>query len=369
MWLIYFIAFIPVLIGAILWVKNRKIVWWEWGISSIVGFIIALIFHVVTFYAMTNDFEIWSGKVTKVTHEPRWIEEYRERHTSKDSKGNTRVWYTTEHRTHGPNWVTYANFGKYNRVYNVSEFKYNILKKKFGQESSCVGYRPGFDGGDRKDYYLINKNKWLEPVSCTMTFENRVKASPSIFSFIKVPENTKGLFDWPATTDPFSSNRLLGLAKKYFSILLFDQMNTRLGPTSKINVIIIGWDSNKFDSTIAKYQEAKWIGGKKNDLVLCYGYSNKIDWAYVFGWTEKSIVKCNLETILLNNQIPNNNLLSIIEQEIVTNYQLKNWDKFNYLTIEPPGWSYIVLIIIMGIIQGVIWFMFMNNNESKRGDN
>jgi hypothetical protein len=377
MWLIYLIAFIPVLIGAILWVKSRRIVWWEWGLSSLIGFIIALSFHAIVISSMTADVETWSGKIIKVEHEPRWIEEYQvaiyrtETYTYYSNgtmhTGTRQVFshFETRHRNHGPNWTTYANFGKHDEVYSISESKYNYLKQKFGKESSCLGSRPGFDGGDRNNYYLINNNKWIEPVTCTMSFENRVKACPSVFSFVKVPENTKGLFEWPQTKDSFSSNRLLGLAQNHFNTLLFDQMNTRLGPTSKVNVIIIGWNSRLFDSFIAQYQEAKWIGGKKNDLVLCYGYSNgKVDWSYVFGWTEKAIVKRNLETLLLNNPM-NDQLLSQIEQEIITNYKLKNWDKFNYLTVEPPGWSYIVLIIIMIVIQGIIWICFMNNNSEK----
>jgi hypothetical protein len=374
MWIAYLIAFVPVIIGAILWVKSRRIVWWEWGISSIICFCIALLFNVITINAMTADIETWSGKIIKVEHEPRWVEEYEEAiyktEYYTDSNGNScsrQVFshYETRHRNHSPNWTAYANFGKHDESYNIDETKYNYLKIKFGTENTVTGYRPGFDGGDRNDYFLVNTNNWIEPVSTTMSFENRVKACPSVFSFVKVPENTIGIYNWPRTTESFISNRLLGLAQQQFTTLAFDQMNTRLGPTKKVNVIMIGWDSTKFNSSIAQYQEAKWIGGKKNDLVLCYGYSNgKVDWSYVFGWTEKSIVKRNLETILLNNKI-DNNLLPIIEKEIIENYQIKEWDKFNYLTVEPPGWSYWILILIMIIVQGIVWFCFMSNESEK----
>ena len=146
-----------------------------------------------------------------------------------------------------------------------------------------------------------------------------------------------------------------------------------MGPHKRVNVIIV-YFANK-DSSISKWQQSKWIGGKKNDLVICYGgqKNNKADWAFCFGWTEREQVKRNLETIFLENKI-DNNIIPIIEQEIKNNYLIKDWTKLDYITIYPPIWSYWVLIILMIITQGVFWywanttdFMKLDRNDEDSG--
>ena len=143
-------------------------------------------------------------------------------------------------------------------------------------------------------------------------------------------------------------------------------MCSKLGPTKKVNVIIIGFPPNS-DSSIAHLQEAAWIGGKKNDLILCYDTPkpNQLPtWAYVFGWTEETIVKANLQTILLTNPI-NDNILPLIYQEILKNYTIKEWKKFDYLQIEPPTWTYYLYILITAFTQGIFWLWASINPYQK----
>jgi hypothetical protein len=126
---------------------------------------------------------------------------------------------------------------------------------------------------------------------------------------------------------------------------------------------MVGFDSA--DSGLGHWQEAKWIGGKNNDVVLTFGTDGtNVTWVYVFGWTEKDICKRNLETILLTNPL-NNSILPVIEQEIRNGYVIKDWTKFDYISIEPPMWSYIVLIVIMVITQAGFW-IWANMNEMDK---
>jgi hypothetical protein len=372
MWIAYAIAALPLIIGLLIWIHDKDILWFEWLGSFVIALAIAAIFNAVIVSGMVNDIETWSGQITKAVYTPEWVEEYEQEHTIKDSDGNvTMRWYTTEHRTHWPTWSAYASFGKKNNSYVIDETSYKWIVQVFGQETKEKGWRCGYDRsrskpGSEYDYIAVNKTGFVIPVSMTVDFENRVKAAPSVFSFVKVPKDTKGLFEWPRTTNSFASNRLLGLAKKDIDLFAFDQMSSRLGPTKKVNTIIIGWDSTKYDSSIAQYQEAKWIGGKKNDLVLCYGKrpDGTTEWAYVFGWTEKADVKINLQTILMDNKVATD-LIPKIEQEIAANYELKDWDKFNYLTVEPPQKSYIWLFVIMILVQIPYWFIMKTNYATK----
>lgn len=61
-------------------------------------------------------------------------------------------------------------------------------------------------------------------------------------------------------------------------------------------------------------------------------------------------------------------LLSKIENEIYENYIIKEWDKFNYISIEPPLWSYIVLVVVMAISQTIFWLWAHYNEQDKKDE-
>jgi hypothetical protein len=367
--ILYLIACIPLFIGGFLFINSKQINWTEWLGGSLSGFIIAGIVHGIVFYSLTCDTETWSGKVTTARYEPPWVEQYleaiyrTESHT--DDEGNTYTeqvfdHYETRYRDHGPDWEICCDVGLKQFTVDISQEIYNDLLKKFGKKEAREGDRPGYYSGDENDYWLVNINNYFQPMNTTYNFENKIKCSKSIYSFIEVPPNIS-VYDYPVN-NLLQSNRLLGTSNQKISILEFDRLNSFLGPFKLVNIIIVGFPKNS-DPMISKYQEAKWIGGKKNDIVICYaeGDNNKVSWSYCFGWTDKTLVKRNLETIFLENEV-NNNILEKIKIEISKNYIIKDWSQFDYLTIDPPFWSYIVLIIVMIIVQVILWSLFLNND-------
>jgi hypothetical protein len=211
--------------------------------------------------------------------------------------------------------------------------------------------------GDPNDYHVSNKSGYIYPVTRLDTWENRLKAGPSVYSYEKVPEGVK-VYDWPENPNVFQSGRLIGLTGD-IDLLAFDQMNARLGFKKRVNVILIGF--GKQDSTIAHYQEAKWFGGKKNDLVICFGGNpDKPNWVYVFGWTEKNIVKRNIESLIFTYGVSKETLPKI-EDEIVKNYTIRNWHEFDYMKIQPRTSTYVWFTIMMVITQaGFYWWASLN---------
>ena len=71
------------------------------------------------------------------------------------------------------------------------------------------------------------------------------------------------------------------------------------------------------------------------------------------------IVKRNLESILLKGPV-DQLILPKIQNEVMKNYKLKDWKKFNYISIEPPLWSYLVMLAVLTITQGgfLAWGVF-----------
>jgi hypothetical protein len=365
MWLLYIFALIPAIIGFIIWIANDEVNIIEWLIGSATAFIVAGLVHACAIFGMTHDKEVWSGRIIRAVHYPEWIEEYQvavyKTVTHTDSKGNRHTeqvfsHYETRHRTHNEYYEAKTDLD-YSKIIDKNFFK--EIVKNFGNLTTETPYKSGFDSGDKNIYVAYNKTGYIYPATDIRSFENRIKAAPSVFSYPKVPKNVK-VYEYPYPENWRISNRLLG--ENRISINEFDKMNSRLGFKKRVNVIMINFTNQ--DSSIAQYQEAKFIGGKKNDIVLCYG----LGWAYCFGWTEKTLCKRNLETILLTNPI-NDNILPIIEKEIVKNYIIKDWSKFDYITIEPKSGTYLWYFITMFITQIGLWILFIYNDFGKNYNN
>ena len=367
MWILYGIAFLPALVWFVLWILSKKINFQELGIAVVASLILAVIFHVSIYTSMTSDTEVLSGQIVRATFHPKWIEEYQQMHstTTTDSKGNshTTYYYTTEHRTHHEYWDCDTDL-RYSK--NISKDFFEEIKRNFNNLTTERPYKSGFDGGDRNIYVSYNKTGYVYPVTSTRDFKNLLKCSKTVYSMPEVPANVK-VFEYPYPDNWLVSNRLIN--ENRISRYDFDCFNTSLGFRKRINVIMINFGGNS-DSGIAEYQRCKFLGGKKNDFVICYSKDGTNNWAKVFSWSESELCKRNIETIILKNPI-NKNILPVLRNEIVLNYAPKDWSKFDYISIEPSPTSLIVYLIVILVLQisfGVWCFMneFDKENEGRQ---
>lgn len=357
MWLCYAIALVPVAAGAVFWVCSRKVVWWEWLGSGMLGFAVAVLFNVLSVAAMTADQETWSGQVTGVTYYPPWTAEWDTTTTTTDSKGHTHTTTTHHVQHHSESWGAEDTLG----AVDVDKATYDDFRVRLGAKTQKVWvWKCNYSYGDHNVYPTSNTTGVCIPVQAWRSFENRVKAAPSLFSFAKVPKDVP-VFEYPANSNRYASDRLRGTACAV-PLLEWDKLNARLGPTKKVNLIAVGFHGK--DSTLGQWQQAKWIGGRKNDLVICFDESAKPTWVYVFGWTEQDIVKRNLETLILQKGF-DSKVLPEIEKEVRASYVIKDWKKFSYITVEPAGWMWWTLVIVMVLFQGGYWTWAFMNEEGK----
>lgn len=364
MYILYFLALIPIIIYAFLYFKTEEVHIYEFLACSAACLIIAGIYHASLIKYMTDDIEVLSGEIIKATFHPKWIEEYQQMHTytTTDGKGHstTHIYYTTEHRTHQEYWDCDTSI---NTSHCIDKAFYDQICNNFGNKNTEDGHKSGFDGGDKNIYTTYKRRStYIYPVTKTQSWANRIKCSKTVFSYPSIPDGTK-LYEYPIPTNWQVSNRLIN--EPNISILEFDRLNAKVGDMKKVNVIMINFGENT-DPMIAKYQEAKFIGGKKNDIVICYG--NKVNgipsWAYVFSWSENCLVKVNIEAILLSNRV-NNNILPLIEREIKLNYLIKDWEKFNYITIYPTANAIFLYIFLVIIINGGLVYFIIKNEIDK----
>ncbi len=379
----YAFSFFVSILGFILFVKNDRVALIEWAIATLVAFGTSGIFHASAFYGMTDDKEIWSGKIVLAKQFSAWKEYYEtavyreERYKSgTDSNGNAvystkRVFdhWESHRRWHDEYFVLYSDI---DTSYRVDKNKYLSVVREFGgQIRSVPGDRTTFNhasrmiDGDKNDYETEPINGCIHPIAEERSFTNRIKAAPSVFSYGKLDAaESEGLFEYPYIYSNFETGRVMGSAKNVISTRKWDEMNAVLGPTKYVNLIIIGFLNNDISAAIR--QESKFVGGKKNDVVICYGgtKADKADWVHVFSWTEREDFKGNLESIILENTI-GDSILPLISNEVVKTYELKDWDKFDYISIEPRPVHYMWFFIIIALTQVGIWIFNLVNTFGK----
>ena len=388
MWFFWVFSLLPIFIGVFFLFLGRKVCWQEWLISALVALGMAGIFQVIATKGMTDDIEMWSGYGTSGRQFSRWKEYYeyavyRTEHISQtctDSEGKSydcsydiQVFdhWEPDTRWHQESWTFYTTL----EDHEITQHYFDYLCKKYGGVDAVPGKRTTWEHnsrmieGDPNDYVCPNKTGWIEPVISQKHFENRVKAAPTLFSFTQVPTNIS-VYAWPEIKDWSRSERVMGTASTMVSPFKWDQLNAVLGAVKKVNLIIVGYPGGT-SMDMAKWQEAKWVGGKKNDLVLCYAggsKTNSAEWAYVFGWSEKAICKINLQDILTQNPI-NEDILDKIGNEVKSTYIIKDWSKFDYISIDPPAWSYWVYLIVMVVVQGGLYVFFHLNEFDNVSEN
>lgn len=385
MYCLYLIALVPAILGLILFFFNKRINFFEWMWGSIVGFVIAAIMHLCAYTGMVSDIEIWSGQVTQTTKHPFWIEEYQEAiyrtehhtRTHRNSQGHLRTEYYTDrhfshyetrHRNHNQYFTKDVSFGVTGQSFNINEQEYNEIVAKFGNVVNTIPSRQsGFDGGDPNVYTCNNKTGYIFPAAITKAWSNKVKASPSSFSFPDVPKDAP-LYEYPSCLDTWRSDRLLGDAGLKINQLAFDQLNSKLGPRKKVNIIIVGF--NKADANLGKLQEAKWVGGKKNDVVICYGYAPlegnipNVCWTYCFSWCKNDQMKRNIEKIFYDGPI-DDTILEKLENEIVSGYEKREWSEFDKISVKPRPIHYKILLSLMVLVQIGMYVFFILNGYDK----
>lgn len=359
----YSVAFIPIIILFFMWIFDKKISLFELLALVIFNLLFSFLFNYFACKSALADIETWSGQVLSATYQPQWVEYYQEAiyktitvGSGKD-KHTVSVFshYESRYRTHPERYYTIDSF---ERIIDIDRKRFEEITKLFGGTNPVLGKRKTGEhssrlhSGDPNDY-IANAGSKIYPVTIIKEWENRIKASPSLFSYPIV----NGGFEYPLNSDIFKSDRLVGNANKLIDIFEWDKINAILGLKKGVNLIAVGFENKPISE--AFNQEAKWLGGKKNDLVICFGVSaNKITWVRCFGWSEADIVKRNLETLVLNEGFILDKIVDIVSKD----YAKKDWKKFNYLEIEISTSNYIWFSIII-LITNVGWILFSKYND------
>jgi hypothetical protein len=147
---------------------------------------------------------------------------------------------------------------------------------------------------------------------------------------------------------------------------LISEVNKTLGPTKQVNIILLFVPN--VDTDYMQALKEKWIGGKKNDVIVVVSSQDghTIKWADVMSWTSNGDLQPMLRGQIqdIGSLDQRDAIVKAIRDDVTSKFTRMHMKDFKYLTrsYEPSGtalfWSF--LVALAASIGLAIWAI--NNN-------
>jgi hypothetical protein len=143
------------------------------------------------------------------------------------------------------------------------------------------------------------------------------------------------------------------------------RLNADVGAAKQANVAVVQVYGKPHEWFLAL--EEKWIGGKKNDVVVVYGLetgTSAIQWVDVMAWSIDPIFKVKLRDALMENpqRTPDPKTdIPRIREAVVKDFQRKPMRDFAYLksAIKPTTTEWVVSLIVGVLVAlGLTWLFY-----------
>ena len=378
--IIYGAIFIPILTAIVLYIFFRhKTVWWEFSIPLGASFLFIVLMKFIIETAMVQSKEYWGSFISRIEYFEEWdewIDQTCTRSCCCDSNGEncgTETYDCSYRLYHPPCWQIITSTEE---VVSISQSEYNRLTKFFGNQKFTDMHR---------GYYTIDGDKyscdWMRdsikaiPVTTVHYYENRIKvADQSVFHFQEVDTGDVQKFklkDYPGITDSYKQDAVLGdysndakLANQKFKYI-----NGLLGHKKEVRLFVLVFQNQPIDAGF--YQEWYWSGANMNELAVGIGadYSRRVKWCHPISWTPAEKLKTDIKQFIISQDTLNlSALASYMQIQVDKQFIRRNFEEFDYLTVEPPTWA-IALAYVMTILLNTGLSLWVITNEiDESGD-
>jgi hypothetical protein len=319
-----------------------EITWKEFGINALAVVAVTSIVYFAGSYGAMWDHNIVNGEVTS---------KYKDRvscrhsHTVCTGSGKTRTCRTWHEHMFDYDWVVKSNVGS-TRIDTID--------------------RQGTREPPRWTAVVIG-----EPYAEKYSYINYIKAAPeSLLHYSKgkilydniIPDYPDNVYDY------YKINRVVQIGTSIPNVAQYNEKISdvlkSLGPTKEANIVLVFTNKAK---SIAPSIRNKWIGGKKNDVIIVIGTKDNktIDWVESYAWSIKPAITNHLrDDIMAVNDIENiDAMFSTITRDISVYYQRKPMKDFEYLKneIEPPLW--VIILTVLLSLSTTVGMIYTTNND------
>jgi hypothetical protein len=344
---------VPVVLVALAFVFLDGISWKEALMIVGVEFVVAASSAGITSCANTHDTEIWNGRVTGKSSQHVSCSHSYQCHchqvctgSGKNRSCNEECDTCYEH-SYDVDWDVYDNVGQMFEIARVD--------------------RQGLDEPSRYRSVQVG-----EPTSSEHSYDNYVKAAPdSLFRHqgleekyeTSLPDNPQKIYDYYRLNRIVTVDVTLSNEAEWNDAL--SNLNADLGHKKQANVILVIVKNCPQDWYYAL--EEKWIGGKKNDVVLVVSVDDdmKPQWATVMCWTTSELFKVKLHDDVMNDvALTKDAVMNDLRTNVDQYFVRKPMSSFEYLksSIVPSMFEwFITLFIAIGIGGGLIYVCQTND--------
>jgi hypothetical protein len=208
-----------------------------------------------------------------------------------------------------------------------------------------------------------------DAVALTDTYINYLKPSEhSLFNDSKllnkysdrVPEYPGKVYDYHYVDRVLTDKVALPEQDKWNQALA--NMVKELGDRYQVNTIVLFTSVPEQDYYNAVRQ--KWLGGKKNDVILIIGTPNfpDIDWVRTLSWTDNELFKVELQDDVydLKKVTTPEPVMTQLHDHIAKNFVRKEMKDFDYLKDEvspEPEWYLVALFMAIAACLGMHYWI------------
>ncbi len=370
--MIWFTLLIPIFtIIFLLMFFRDKVQYWEYAVVLIPSVLMILLLNYVMVQSRISDTEYIGYDVVSVKHYERWNEWIHKTCsvTHCSGSGKNRSCYTTYYdcsycKNHPEYWVMVTSKG---HELEISEEYYTYLIHKFSTRTYFVDM-------DRH-YYTINgdmyQTDWSKTiqtahsVTFTQSYENRIKASHSVFKLEDIkPEDAKKmkLNDYPDVNE-YYQDCILNYKQSEIEERKIHYLNGYIGNKVQARTFIVIFKNQP--QSIAYKHRSNWEGGNKNEFIICIGVdslTNRINWVKSFSWMDVPILAVDIDSYISSQQkLDVNNILDYLIKKEPNEWHRKNFHDFDYLKIEVTSTQlYWIIFIVMIMNIGISIWVILN---------
>lgn len=376
-WFLLVIPLIAIAVSAFYF--YHKVVWWELLLLLAIPTLFIFLFKTITVSSLNSATEYRGYYIVEARYYESWETWVSKTcsYTTCSGSGKTRTctthYYDCSYCDKNPAYYTVVD--NYGREYGIEKEDYLYLIKiwkatpKFVELNRNIKYR-GSCGKDGDMYSIRWNNQWNTSLNIVTThsYVNRVLSAKSAFNYQEVTEGDKkkyGLYEYPQIYGLHRQDALLGADTMYNGSYLhaakkkFEFFNGYYGVRKHVKVFVLLYYNKPLSA--AKKQEAYWVGGNDNEVVVCIGVdksTRKLQWVKTFSWAinKRVIVDCR-EDIMNDIYFNPYRVYDAIEKSVVNNFKPRNLDKdFDYLEADLPTWT----LWFCGIATLVITILLTN---------
>lgn len=374
--IIWFAFLIPVLVllGAMVFI-GRKMHWWEPVLLCGVCLLASGIGSSVSEANQTRATEFYGGMVTSAEYiEPwnEWITKTCTQCVARDTAGRCTqeveydCSYCDEH-AEDYNYETTigSGFANANEVWNVASVQFGQSFVDLGRNSQCANPR----NGNKWEAQWNGDSATMLPYFASHSYENRVQAAPTLFSFKEIDPAKVRVFNYPKNAGIDQSSILTDtkLVNQAKANDLLNYYNGKYGASKQVHAYLIVFKNREPEA--GRDQEAYWKGAGKNELVTTVGVDNdgNITWAYVFSWSKDKMSSIVIRDSLMRmKKLDAYQAVELIGQEGVKKFSRRQFSEFSYITVQPSNTA-TVIIYIIALLLSIAWVIFKKVEIDSEG--